>query len=101
MLQNKNKKVNAKARAEARAAVSNEWLPKVQVVNLAKYHNEPILFNKIVNEVFSMFAEGKIQPYISGTYSLKDVNKAVSFIQRKICMGKVLVKTGELKGNPV
>lgn len=95
MIRKKSEKVNAKERAVARAAVSNEWLPKVQIVNFAKYYNEPILFNKIVNEVFSMLAEGKIQPFISGTYNLKDVNKAVSFIQRKICMGKVLVKTSE------
>lgn len=95
MLQNKSEKVNAKARAVARAAVSNEWLSKVQIVNLAKYHNDPILFNKIVNDVFSMLAEGKIQPFISGTYRLKDVNKALRFIQHKICMGKVLVKTSE------
>lgn len=95
---NKNKKADAdgKTPTEARTPISNEWINKVRIVNLAKYHTEP-LFNQIVGDVFSMLTQRKIEPFVSVTYPLGDVNKAVKYIQRKKCLGKVLVETAELK----
>lgn len=98
---NKNKKMASKTPTEAPMPVSSDWTEKVQIVNLAKYLNEPILFNKIVNEVFALLAEGKIEPYISAKYPLGDVNKAIRFLQRKKCLGNVLVGTAELKAKRV
>lgn len=94
--QNK-KKTDAKEPTEERAPRSNEWLREVKIVNLAKYHKEPLLFNEILDGVFSMLAEGKIEPLVSAKYPLGEVNKAVTFIQRKKCLGKVLINTAELK----
>lgn len=87
---------DGKTPTEARTPLNNEWISKVRKVNLAKYHTEPI-FNQTVGDVFSMLTQGKIEPFVSATYPLGDVNKAVKYIQRKKCLGKVLVGTAQLK----
>lgn len=103
----KNKKSDAKttkqdakteAKTEAKSApISTEWLQQVRIVSLAKYVNEPLTFDKIINDVIAMLSEAKIEPFISATYPLGDVNKAIRFIQRKKCLGKILVDTSLIK----
>lgn len=97
---NKNKK-DPKAAKETSPPVSNDWIQKVQIVNLAKYVNDPKLFHKIVDDVIAWHAEKKIDPYISATYRLGDVNKAIAFMERKKCLGKVLIDTAELQAKLV
>lgn len=78
-------------------STSTEWISKVQIVNLAKLQlTEPIVFRKCIDDAFNLFADEKILPFISNTYSLKDANKATKFIQSKKCLGKVLI---DLKRN--
>lgn len=89
---------DTKAAKEAKNAVEiperATWIENVKIVDFAKYRGDPLLFNQIANDVFNMFATKKINPFVSAKYSLvSDVNKAMQYISRKKCLGKVLVET--------
>lgn len=89
---------DAKAAKDAKNAVEiperPTWIENVKVVDFAKYRGDPLLFNQIANDVFNMFATKKINPFVSAKYSLvSEVNKAMQYISRKKCLGKVLVET--------
>lgn len=46
-----------------------------------------------MNQAFDLYATEKIQPFVSQEWSLRDINKAVQFVNQKKCLGKVLINT--------
>ena len=69
-----------------------EFVSQVRHIDLAAFKtNNPEEFDKVLRKTLSLFAEGEIKPYLSKTYSLSEVNKAVKFISQKKCIGKVLI----------
>lgn len=71
-----------------------DWTERVKQVNIAKYQkNDFDFYEKIVNQAFDLFATKKIEPFVSQVWTLRDVNKAVQFVNLKKCLGKVIINT--------
>lgn len=70
------------------------WKKKIGKVDVTEYQtSDPQFYEKIVNQVFEWCATGRIKPYVSQTWKLKDINKAIQSVTNKECLGKVLIKT--------
>lgn len=70
-----------------------DWRTNVKKIDVTKYQtSDPNFYEKTVNEVFDWYATEKIEPYVSQTCKLEDVNKALNFMTTKKCLGKVLIK---------
>lgn len=70
------------------------WKKKIRKVDVTEYQtSDPEFYEKIVNQVFEWYATGKIKPYVSQTWKLRDINKAIQSVTNKECLGKVLIKT--------
>lgn len=79
---------------EIEAPESADWTERVKRVDITRYQVEDFKFyEKIVNQAFNLYATEKIQPFVSEEWSLRDVNKAVQFVNLKKCLGKVLINT--------
>lgn len=79
---------------EIEADENIDWISRVQQVNITKYQSaEPEFYEKIVNQAFELHATNKIQPFVSQVWTLRDINKAVQFVNLKKCLGKVLIDT--------
>lgn len=73
----------------------DELAAKIKLVNLTHYQStDAEQYQKIVRDVFSMYSKETIQPFVSKTFRLDDINKAVKFAQGKKCIGKILIKVG-------
>lgn len=71
-----------------------QWTKKIRKVDVTEYQtSDPQFYEKIVNQVFEWCATEKIKPYVSQTWKLRDINKAIQFVTNKECLGKVLIKT--------
>lgn len=71
-----------------------DWAKNVKKIDVTKYQtSDPNFYENTVNEVFDWCATEKIEPYISQTSNLEDVNKALNFMTAKKCLGKVLINT--------
>lgn len=71
-----------------------EWTERVKRVDITRYQVENFQFyEKIVNQAFDLYATEKIKPFVSQELSLRDINKAVQFVNLKKCLGKVLINT--------
>lgn len=67
-------------------------------VDITKYQTiESEFYEQIVNQAFDLHATEKIDPFVSQVWSLRDVNKAVQFVNLKKCLGKVLIDTQRKK----
>lgn len=49
------------------------------------------LYKTVVSDTLEMANEGVISAHVSANFQLKDVNKAIEFINQKKCTGKVLI----------
>lgn len=75
-----------------------EWATRVQRVDITKYQtNEPEFYEKIINQAFDLHATEQINPFVSHIWNLRDVNKAIQFVNLKKCLGKVLINTQRMK----
>lgn len=71
-----------------------EWTERVKKVEISTYQQtDPKLYEKTIKQVFDWYATEKIDPFVSQTWQLRDVNKAIQFINSKKCLGKVLIDT--------
>lgn len=52
----------------------------------------PELYRNIVTDTLELADEGVLAAHISATFSLKDVNGAIEYINAKKCTGKVLIE---------
>lgn len=69
-----------------------EWTERIKSVDITNYQTtDPVYYEKIANRVFDLYATETIQPKISQICDLKEINKAIQFINSKKCLGKVLV----------
>lgn len=93
------KKGKSKATAEEiEAETQVDWVERVKRVNIGSYQiSEPEYYEQIISQVSDLLATEKLEPFISQTYKLKDINKAVSFINNKKCLGNVLIELVENK----
>lgn len=79
---------------EIEAPENVDWTQRVQRVDITRYQNEDFKFyEQIVNRAFDLHATQKIQPFVSQEWSLRDMNKAVQYVNQKKCLGKVLIDT--------
>lgn len=79
---------------EIEAPESAEWTERVKRVDITRYQVEDFKFyEKIVKQAFDLYATEKIQPFVSQEWGLRDINKAVQFVNMKKCLGKVLINT--------
>lgn len=63
-------------------------------VDITKYQKDDFgFYEKIVKQVFDLHATEKIEPFVSQVWNLRDVNKAIQFVNLKKCLGKVLIET--------
>lgn len=75
------------------ASENIDWASSVKKIDVTKYQtSDPNFYEKTVNQVFDWCATEKIEPYVSQTCKLEDVNKALNFMTAKKCLGKVLIK---------
>lgn len=71
-----------------------DWTTRVKQVDIKKYQKDDFEFyEKIVKQAFDLHATEKIEPFISQVWNLRDINKAIQFINTKKCLGKVLIET--------
>lgn len=97
---NTGKKVKAKKATleEIEAPENTDWTSRVQQVNITKYQkDEPEFYEQLVNRAFELHATNKIQPFVSQVWTLREINKAVQFVNLKKCLGKVLIDTQRQK----
>lgn len=79
---------------EIEASEDIDWTERVRRVDITRYQRDDFQFyEKIVNQAFDLYATQKIQPFVSQEWSLRDINKAVQFVNQKKCLGKVLINT--------
>lgn len=79
---------------EIEAPENIDWTERVKRVDITRYQLENFPFyEKIVNQAFNLYATEEIQPFVSQEWNLRDINKAVQFLQQKKCLGKVLINT--------
>lgn len=65
---------------------------RVQHVDLSKYRKTDVEFyRQLVSETLSLCEDEIISAYVSGTFKLDEINKAIDFINKKKCTGKVLI----------
>lgn len=70
------------------------WMKKICKVDVTEYQiSDPQFYEQIVNQVFEWCATGMIKPYVSQTWKLRDINKAIRYVTNNECLGKVLIKT--------
>lgn len=53
------------------------------------------LFRTMVSDTLEMANQGAISAHISATFPLEDINKAIEYIERKECTGKVLIEVDD------
>lgn len=71
-----------------------DWTERVQKIDITKYQTlDPELYERIINQAFDLHATEKINPFVSQVWNLRDVNKAIQFVNLKKCLGKVLINT--------
>lgn len=71
-----------------------DWTERVQKVDITKYQTiDPAFYEKIVKQAFDLHATEKINPFVSQVWNLREVNKAIQFVNLKKCLGKVLIDT--------
>lgn len=89
-------KKKKKTSKETESSENIEWATNnnVKKIDVAKYQtSDPQFYENTVNQVFDWCATEKIEPYVSQTCNLDDVNKALNFMTAKKCLGKVLINT--------
>ncbi|XP_031621650.1 quinone oxidoreductase-like protein 2 homolog [Contarinia nasturtii] len=75
-----------------------DWASRVKQVNITKYQiDDREFYEKIVNQAFDLHANEKIDPFVSQVWNMRDINKAVQFVNLKKCLGKVLIDTQRKK----
>lgn len=68
------------------------FVPKIQQVDLAQYRNKDNdLYRQVIQDTLTLCEEEIINPYVSETFSIDQINQAVNFIKDKKCTGKVLI----------
>lgn len=83
---------------EIEAPEDIDWTSRVRQVNITKYQNvEREFYEKIVNQAFELHATNQIEPFITQVWNLRDINKAIQFVNLKKCLGKVLIDTQRKK----
>lgn len=83
---------------EIEAPEDIDWISRVRQVNITKYQNvEREFYEKIVNQAFELHATNQIEPFITQVWTLRDINKAIQFVNLKKCLGKVLIDTQRKK----
>lgn len=87
------KKTSSKKKEDAAPTEStDEFVPKIQHIDLGEHRVLDLnLYRQTIQDTLSLCEEEIITPYISKTFPLKDINKAVKFIKGKKCTGKVLI----------
>lgn len=94
----KVEKVPEKVAEEIEDEPKANWVERVKRVNIASYQiSEPEYYEKVISQVYDLCATEQLEPLISQTYKLKDINKAVNFINNKKCLGNVLVEMQDKK----
>lgn len=79
---------------EIEAPENTEWTNRVTKVDITRYQSsEPEFYTKIVNQAFDLYANEKIEPFVSQVWNLRDVNKAIQYVNMKKSLGKVLIDT--------
>lgn len=79
---------------EIEAPEDVDWTTRVKRVDITKYQKDDFgFYEKIVKQVFDLHATEKIEPFVSQVWNLRDVNKAIQFVNLKKCLGKVLIET--------
>lgn len=83
---------------EIEAPENIDWTERVTRVDITKYQSsEPEFYAQIVNRAFDLYATEKIDPFVSQVWNLREVNKAIQFVNLKKCLGKVLIDTQRVK----
>lgn len=71
---------------------TDSFVEKIQQIDLGEYRlNDIDQYRQLIQDTLSLCEEEILAPYISQTFALGDVNKAVKFIKEKKCTGKVLI----------
>lgn len=83
---------------EIEAPEDLDWTARVKQIDITKYQSlDPEFYTKIVNQAFDLHATQRINPFVSQVFNLRDVNKAIQFVNTKKCLGKVLINTQRKK----
>lgn len=86
------KKTTSKKKDAEVEAVDDSYLSKIQHIDLAKLRYEDIdQYRQLISDTLALCEEEIITPYISQTFALHHINRAVKFIKKKKCTGKVLI----------
>lgn len=93
------KKVKKKATIDdIETPEDTSWMNRVKKVDITKFQvSDPGFYEKTIHQVFDWYATERIEPYPSHKWSLRDVNKAIQFVNTKKCLGKVLIETQRYK----
>lgn len=78
-----------------------DWfVPKIEHIDLHKLQEtDKDSYRQTVMDTLALSEEDLINPYVSRTFGLNEVNEAVQFIKDKKCTGKVLINVQEDKSH--
>lgn len=83
----------SKKKKEQDNADDVDWfVPKIQHIDLHQLQEtDKDFYRQTVMDTLALSEEDLINPYVSRTFSLNEINEAVKFIKEKKCTGKVLI----------
>lgn len=78
---------------EIEAAENADWSQNIKRVNILGYQiREPDYYEQIIKEAYDLYSTEKVEPFISQTYNMSEINKAIQYLNQKKCLGNVLIK---------
>lgn len=90
------KKPSVKKSKEDEKLSKEDILPieeRVKFVDLYKYRETDVdFYRQIITETLELCEDDLISAYISGTFKLTELDKAIEFIEKKKFTGKVLIE---------
>lgn len=91
------KKPSEKKSKETIEAVPKDDIPaieeRVKFVDLYKYRETDVdFYRQIISETLELCEDDLISAFISGTFKLSELDKAIDFIEKKKFTGKVLIE---------
>lgn len=85
-------KKSSKKTADAADEATDSFTSKIQHIDLTKLRFDDVdEYRQLISDTLALGEEEIVTPYISQTFGLDHINRAVKFVKEKKCTGKVLI----------
>lgn len=86
------KKSSSKKETATAEGTPDSFLAKIQHIDLSELRFRDLdQYRQLIQDTLALCEEELVTPYISQTFALDHINRAVRFIKEKKCTGKVLI----------